>query len=216
MSPLHGASPLQSAAPLQGALPMPGAGPGGPLPGPPDWLLQLAPDHAPQAPGWWPPAPGWWLLALLGVAAVAVLVWWLMNRRGRGAMLMRLVWSPRRAALAELRAIRESDADPGTLAQGIQNLLRRYAVAAFGRDRVASLTGDAWLELVVSEGGEPLAGGPGRSLLAAAFGGRAPDDREQWLAGAEAFLRQAPRKQAPPRRTRPPGRLWGQPARGMR
>jgi hypothetical protein len=161
----------------------------------PDWLTQLAPEHAPPPPGWWPPAPGWWVIALLGIAVVAGLVWW----RSRGARLATIVqgalWSPRRAALDELRVIRESETDTVSLARAIQNLLRRYALTVFGRERVARLTGEAWLELVTSEGGERLAGAPGRSLLAAAFGGRATDDREQWLAGAEAFVRRARQKQ---------------------
>lgn len=160
----------------------------------PSWLLELAPAHAPPPPGWWPPAPGWWVLAALGAVLLCGLLWWLVDRQRMEAAVKSLIWTPRRAALAELRQIRQTEADPQEFAQGIESLLRRYALAVFGRERVASLTGEAWLNLVVSEGGEMLAGGPGRSLLAAAFGGHAPDDRERWLAGAEAFVRNAPRQ----------------------
>jgi hypothetical protein len=129
-------------------------------------------------------------VAFLATALVAGLLWWLWDPR-RG---------PRRAALRELRLIRESAADAASLARSIESVLRRYALAVFGPERVASLTGQAWLGLVASEGGEPLAGAPGRSLLAAAFGGDISDDREQWLAGAESFLRRAPRRRTLGRR----------------
>jgi len=167
----------------------------------PSWLAQLAAEHPPAPAGWWPLAPGWRLLAALGLAAAVTLVWWL-THRGRGLQAGLTEWvqnqGPRHAALSELRVIRETASDPSTLARMLENLLRRYALAVFGPERVASLTGDAWLALVVAEGGEQLADGPGRSLLAAAFGGRASDDREHWLAAAEGFLRQAPRRRQTP------------------
>jgi len=86
----------------------------------------------------------------------------------------------RRAALRQLRIIRASDADGAAVARATQNLIRRYALAVFGHGRVARLTGEAWLRFVVDCGGEALAGAPGRSMLAAAFGNAgATDDRVQ-------------------------------------
>ncbi len=78
-------------------------------------------------------------------------------------------------------------------ARAIESLLRRFAMAVFGPARVARLTGDAWLAFVAAQGGSQLAGDAGRSLLATAFGGSASDDRDCWLAGADAFVRQARR-----------------------
>lgn len=150
----------------------------------PDWLTQLAPAHAPPAPGWWPPAPGWWIsVALALLAAGAVAAWWWHDPHRPS----------RRAALRELRRIREEHADPCTSARAIESVLRRYAMAAFGGERVARLTGKAWLEFVAAEGGM-LPAEAGRSLLAAAFGAGARDERESWLAGADAFVRRAPIK----------------------
>jgi hypothetical protein len=146
-----------------------------------DWLKQLAPGHAPSPPGWWPPAPGWWGVALVCVLLTAALVWW--ARDPRRAL--------RRTALRQLQMIRISDGDGAAIARAIQNLLRRYALMVFGHDRVAKLTGESWLSFVISHGGEPLAGSAGRSMLATAFGNHADDDREQWLAGAEGFIRRA-------------------------
>jgi hypothetical protein len=152
----------------------------------PSWLSQLAPAHPPPPPGWWPPAPGWWLLAVLLLAAAAAVVWWWRDPYRRS----------RRAALRELRAIRAEDSDLVASARAIESLLRRFAIAVFGPARVARLTGDAWLAFVAAQGGSQLAGDTGRSLLATAFGGTASDDRDRWIAGADAFVRQA--RRAPP------------------
>jgi Domain of unknown function (DUF4381) len=152
----------------------------------PGWLSQLAPAHAPPPPGWWPPAPGWWLLAVLLLAAAVVAAWGWRDPYRRS----------RRAALRELRAIRAiraQDSDIVTSARAIESLLRRFAIAVFGAGQVARLTGEPWLAFVAAHGGIQLAGDAGRSLLATAFGGNASDDRECWIAGADAFVRQARR-----------------------
>lgn len=148
-----------------------------------DWLTQLAPAHAPAAVGWWPPAPGWWVLGVLCVLLIAALVRMLLDPRR----------ALRQAAIRQLRVIRASDADGPAVARATQNLIRRYAVEVFGRDRVARLTGEPWLNFVMDAGGDALAGAPGRSMLAAAFGNQASDDREQWFAAAEGFIRRANR-----------------------
>lgn len=150
-----------------------------------DWLAQLAPEHSPLIPAWWPPAPGWWIVSLIVAAAViGAIIWWRRPRR-------RL----RRVALRELRRIRSIDADVVQTAQVVQNLLRRYALAAFGAERVARLSGEAWLRFVADHGAEILGGPVGQSLLAASFGAKITDrqyqDRDVWCAAAEQFLRRA-------------------------
>jgi hypothetical protein len=148
----------------------------------PAWLSQLAPAHPPPPPGWWPPAPGWWAVTVLLLAAIAGGLWWWRDPYRRS----------RRAALRELHAVRTEEPDAAASARAIESLLRRFAIAVFGGARVARLTGDAWLQFVVAEGGVQLEGQAGRSLLAAAFGGVAKEsDRESWIAGADAFVRHA-------------------------
>ena len=150
-----------------------------------DWLAQLAPEHAPLLPRWWPPAPGWWVLAVLLLATVAgAIIWWRLPRR-------RL----RRVALRELRRLQSFDADIPQTARTVQNLLRRYALASFGPDRVARLSGAAWLQFIAARGAANLGGPLGESLLAASFGARTSDrqsqDRDAWCVAAEQFIRRA-------------------------
>jgi hypothetical protein len=152
-----------------------------------DWLAQLAPEHAPPAPGWWPLAPGWWMLLglilLVGVVFFCWRKWW----RDPHTKV-------RRVALRELRDIRASDDDGPVIARAIESLMRRYAMAVFGRQRVSRLAGHSWLGFVSSEAGESISGDAGESLLAAAFGNNPQDQREQWIAIADAFVRGSARK----------------------
>jgi len=144
-----------------------------------DWLAQLAPAHAPPPPGWWPPAPGWWGLALLALLALATLLYWF-NRPPR-----RL----RRVALRQLARLETASLTDVHRARGLQDLLRCYAVARFGRETLARLAGRAWIDFVVAHGGADWAGQRGENLLRAAYGGAAPGERGRWLAGARAFIK---------------------------
>lgn len=145
----------------------------------PDWLAQLSPPHAPAPAGWWPLAPGWWALALLTVlAVVAVLLWWRSPR-------LRM----RRAALRELAQLESAASDDGELARGLEHLVRRYAVARFGRDAVAGLSGARWIAFVAAHGGSDWSGDAGSALLQAAYGGSFQSGRASWLAGARAFFK---------------------------
>jgi HAMP domain-containing protein len=145
----------------------------------PDWLAQLAPAHAPPPPGWWPLAPGWWVLAALLVLGVVAV--WLWQRRPQ----VRL----RRAALRELAQLDKTIAADADLARELTHLVRRYAVARYGRDAVATLSGRRWIDFVVAHGGTPWAGDVGLDLLRAAYGGPCQPERARWLVGAKAFFR---------------------------
>ena len=145
----------------------------------PDWLAQLAPPHAPPSPGWWPLAPGWWALLMLFIVASAVLFYW---QRQPAVRL-------RRIALRELKNLQATVSDDIALARELEDLLRRYAVARFGRDTVAHLSGERWLAFVVERGGVAWSGESGANLLRAAYGGEAVAHRAAWLTGAQAFIR---------------------------
>ena len=94
------------------------------------WLAELAPAHAPAAPGWWPLAPGWWVVSALILISIAAIAYW----QTRPSV------SLRRIALRDLERLEELASDDQALAIAIENLLRRYALARFGRAAVAGLS----------------------------------------------------------------------------
>jgi hypothetical protein len=146
----------------------------------PDWLAQLAPAHAPPPPGLWPLAPGWWGIAILLVIGIAVLAYW------QSRPVVRI----RHAALRELNRLEKAAIDDSDLARRLESLLRRFAVSRFGRAEVAKLTGENWIAFVAQHGGAELGGDTGAGLLRAAWGGTANVDRERWIKGARAFMKE--------------------------
>jgi hypothetical protein len=155
-----------------------------------DWLSQLAADHAPPAVGWWPLAPGWWALMLLLLLAVAGFLYWYYQPAHR----------LRRTALRELKHIENThsgDASDNTheLAHELENLMRRYALARFGREAVAGLSGENWLTFIITHSGTTFYDNTGADLLRAAYGGKPatePLQYKQWLSGARAFIQERP------------------------
>jgi hypothetical protein len=88
---------------------------------------------------WWPPGPGWWLTALLAIALVAFLVWFVRE-------MLRPRWQ--RDANRQLRRLqmRLNLQDARTSASELSELLRRIAMARYGREKCAGLSGKEWLE----------------------------------------------------------------------
>lgn len=106
-------------------------------------LSQLRDIHTPAPIGNWPPAPGWILLAVLVLIAVAWLTWWLIHRWRANRY--------RREALKELDELMSSwrtSADAATYLVRYTELLKRTALTHFPRDRVANLTGEAWVDFL--------------------------------------------------------------------
>jgi Domain of unknown function (DUF4381) len=86
---------------------------------------------------WWPPAPGWVIVSAL---LVMVLGWWLIRSIQH--------WqsnSYRREALVLLGKIGGSEAE-------LPTLIKRVALSAYPRERVASLTGEQWLAFLDQTG----------------------------------------------------------------
>jgi hypothetical protein len=117
---------------------------------------------------------------MLLVVVVTVGVWYWQSRPH-----LRL----RRAALRELARIEKSMTDDAELARSLEHLVRRYAVARFGREAVAGLSGERWIAFVAAHGGTQWTGEAGARLLQAAYGGICPSDRTQWVLGARNFFR---------------------------
>jgi hypothetical protein len=121
----------------------------------------VLPDPTP----WWPPAPGWlWLLGLGAVMTLVLLLRALMRwQRNRY----------RREALAELAKLEASagKSGPGPAELlGVAELLKRVALTAWPRDRVATLTGPDWFAFLDRSGGTRFSSGLGAALEAANYG----------------------------------------------
>ena len=94
---------------------------------------------------WWPPAPGWYVLAGL----VLVLATWFIVAASRSWFRNRY----RREALNELAQLRSDQSSSGWRA--VPALLKRTALASFPRTRVASLSGDEWINFLCSTVNQP-------------------------------------------------------------
>lgn len=116
-----------------------------------DLLDQLAEPAEPAPVSMMPETIGW--------AVLVALVGWLVVRTVR----RRRANAYRREALALL-------AGAGDDARAIAPILRRTALAAYPRERVASLSGAAWLAFLDRTGGGPgFRSGPGKALVSAPY-----------------------------------------------
>jgi len=139
----------------------------------------------PAAVPWWPPAPGWYVLAAgLAMVLAVVLIRWLRARR-------RNLY--RRLALRELAGIRQDPSDQTLLT--LPQLLKRTALAAWPRDRVAALSGAEWHRFLDESAGMDLfQSGAGEVLDRLAYPlspARLPPQREssRLLDAAEHWLK---------------------------
>jgi len=103
-------------------------------------LSQVRDVHVPVQ-SWWPPAPGWWLVLVLVLCLIAFVAS-LVFKRKRGYRWIALA----EAELARLESDFERDeADAQTTIKRLSVLMRRSAIAALGRERVARATDDNWI-----------------------------------------------------------------------
>ena len=124
---------------------------------------------------WWPPAPGWYLLGFLLLITIVL-----------GVLFLGRRWHAnryRRAALAELDRLQVLGLD-GPRRKGavreISELVKRVALAAWPRNRVATLSGQEWLEFLDSTGHTKVfTDGPGRLLPALAYRPQTADSLAQ-------------------------------------
>ncbi len=113
----------------------------------------------------WPPAPGWYLLFCLLFLSLIFLLVRAVIRYRRNAY--------RRAALAELRQA-ASDNEPLPL---IAQLLKRTALTAYGREQVASLSGETWVAWLVKTGGRDVPAAVAAALTQGLYDGSAKDSK---------------------------------------
>jgi len=148
---------------------------------PQDPLAALRPLHLPDAVSWWPPAPGWWVLALLVLTLAVWLGRWALKRYRHNAY--------RRAALAELEALRS--AQTALFAQHANVLLRRVAIQAFPQTEVRRLSGGEWLGFLDEHLKQPMfASALGEDLLQAAYADQHKYDTEALYQACARWIRQ--------------------------
>ncbi|WP_240732658.1 MULTISPECIES: DUF4381 domain-containing protein [Dyella] len=129
----------------------------------------------PPPTSYWPQAPGWWVLLALIVLALLV---YAIRRAWRW-------WADRyrRAALLELDAIERDLAEParrGAALEALPALVKRTVFTWAPRQRIAPMTGDAWLGFLDRTlPGNPFTAGPGQRLETIAYGGDALGNAEQ-------------------------------------
>ncbi|MCP3869583.1 MAG: DUF4381 domain-containing protein [Gammaproteobacteria bacterium] len=132
---------------------------------------QLRAIHGLDPISWWPPASGWWISGALIFLGIFLLI----------ALIRHLIKYPpgswhreAREAILELRK-QSRQLTPKETAGRLSVLLRRIAMARFGRHGMASLSGQEWLEwLDRSDPNHFDWSGRGRLLLSLPY---APDDQ---------------------------------------
>ncbi len=146
-------------------------------------ISKLRDIHPPAPVSWWPPAPGWWVLLALMLAAVLAAWYWQRRRRRSSAY---------EAALRELDALQrqlEDGARSREVVAELSMLMRRYALACHPRQRVAGLTGEAWLRFLEAGGGEgTFLRGPGRQLCRAPYAAEDPPEAAELLGLARRWV----------------------------
>jgi hypothetical protein len=100
-------------------------------------LDKLHDFYRPPAPAWTPQTAGWYVLFVI----TGVLVIWMAVHQVRGWFANRY----RRAALRELDVLSPNE---------FSGLLKRTALAAWPRERVASLSGTEWLKFLNEAAGD--------------------------------------------------------------
>ncbi len=116
---------------------------------------------SPQAISWLPQTVGWWWLGAALLAVLARYTWrrlrhWYRNRY-------------RREAAARLRQLAATGQQSAVVAE-LNRLLKLTALAAFSREQVASLSGEAWVDFLNRQcATPPFSDEQGRLLAVGAY-----------------------------------------------
>jgi len=140
-----------------------------------DPMTALRPLHLPPDPSFWPPAPGWWAVGLSCLVLLAVAVFLYRNRNTLS-----------RRALQELEAIRadfQRSGDGGQAQRRVSRLLKRVALSTDRREKVASLSGQAWLAYLKERSGTPfLSAAEAETFCQGMYSPRRPEPEDlEWL-----------------------------------
>ena len=106
-------------------------------------LSGLKDIHLPPIPSAWPPDSSVWETA--AVMLIAVVLLWLLIRFLRRA-------TPNKYVLKELARLDTAQISPDKRASDILKLIRRAALARYGRVGVADLSGKSWFDFLTERG----------------------------------------------------------------
>lgn len=140
---------------------------------------------SPAGVDWWPQTPGWWLVGIILFALIGRRAWrglrhWYRNRY-------------RREAISRLSTLNRDGVRDGELIRELNTLLKLTAMSAHSRERVASLTGQAWPEYLNAECESPTFDDGAAHLLASGSytdAPVAPEQRAALVASASDWIRQ--------------------------
>ena len=96
--------------------------------------------HLPDAISWWPPAIGWWLLLAIVITAIIFIP--KLYRRITYTPLNKVVNNTFENIVAEYK---ENNNDKNLVTE-TSRFLRQTAMSYCGRDKVAQLTGEKWVQ----------------------------------------------------------------------
>lgn len=144
--------------------------------GDPGDLAHLRDLALPAQVSFWPPAMGTWIVAAAVLAMLGIVLW--RARQHYRAMAYR------REAVAELGRL--AAAGGPDMAVRVSAVMKRVAMVEYGRGRVASLTGKAWLDFVAetASGADTMA--LRRFLATSCAAPQAPSPAERHFLAAQA------------------------------
>ncbi len=100
--------------------------------------------HLPDSVSWWPPAPGWWIVLIILLLAIYFIP----------KLYYRLTYvsinKVCQQAFEQIRNEYNTRQDSKQLVQALSKLLRQIAMSYCGREKVAQLTGDSWVDVLNS------------------------------------------------------------------
>ena len=110
-------------------------------------LLELMHEIVvPEPVPWIPQTPGWWVLLGWTIAVVALCTLAFVRKRRRNRY--------RREALALLDTVElDTEVSPAESARRVAEIVKRTALVAYPRTRVANLYGEAWAEFLRDSAG---------------------------------------------------------------
>jgi hypothetical protein len=114
---------------------------------PVDLLDNLKDIHLPSAVSWWPLAVGWWVVLALFLIMMAVGVY-LYLRSQRKTKQERII----EQSMQLFNALQQQSLPPKALIIELSELLRRTAISLYGRETIAHLAGDDWLQFLNKQG----------------------------------------------------------------